>query len=327
MKMRKVLIFGISGLLGSQIAVDLLKQGLCPIGVHKDIKPYSRLYLEGLADRIIFPSCDICNKEGISRIIHEYEPDCIIHLAAQPIVQKSVSNPYLTFDTNIRSTYAILDSIREIKPNIPVIIASTDKVYGDGSPPFSEDSMLNAVYPYDVSKLCVDRIALSYFKTFALNLVVIRPANIYGPGDMHRSRLIPDTILTLIEGRNPMIRSDGQYIRDFIYVEDISKACISLLKILSDKRALSSAIYNIGSGKPYRILDIVEKLIAISGKNLKPEVLSQPLKEIRKQWLNIDRIKKDIGFIPEFDIDRGLESAYRWYYNVTRDNRSIFTIP
>lgn len=324
--MKKLLITGITGLLGSQIAIDLLKQGISVIGLYSDENPFSRLSLNKLRDQIIFPSANILKKEEIKRVIIEYAPDGIIHLAAQPIVCNADLNPFITFDTNVRSTYTILDSVRETDKSMPVIVASTDKVYGEGSPPFSEVSPLNAVYPYDVSKLCVDRIGYSYFLAFGLNVVMIRPSNIYGPGDIHRSRLVPDVILDLISGKAPKLRSDGNFIRDFIFVEDISRAVIDLLFAMKERK-VSHNVYNIGSGVPYRVVDIVSKLINISGKKLVPEILGQNLREIKSQWLDISRFRKEFKLLSLTGIDEGLEITYKWYYDASKSNKTIFAIP
>ncbi len=325
--MKRIMIFGATGLLGSQTAIDLIKRGYFVIGTNKDKKPFSRLNYEGYMEGMVMPCFDILRLEHVRRLISEYEPDFIIHLAAQPIVHKSMSNPHYTMELNIRSTCNILEAVRCINPDIPVLIASTDKVYGDGSPPFREDSPLNAVYPYDVSKLCTDRIAYSYLKSFGMDIYIIRPANIYGPGDIHRSRLVPDTVLSIIEDKAPVIRSNGRFIRDFIFVGDVSR----FIGIIIDKALRdgfkNAGIYNIGTGKPFPVLDIVNKILKISGRDIKPVILGQELKEIQAQWLDIEKATKVFGFSPEFDIDKGLEITYKWYLDASADNKALFTIP
>ncbi len=325
--MKKILILGISGLLGSQTAIDLIKKGYTVIGVNKDRKPFSRLVTENYSKMITMLNIDLLCLDDLKRAISEYEPDFIIHLAAQPIVVKALSNPHYTLEINIRSVYNLLEAVRAINPEIPLIIASTDKVYGEGKPPFTEISPLNAVYPYDVSKLCADRIACSYRKSFSLKVFIIRPANIYGPGDIHRSRLIPDTIMNLIEDKNPVLRSNGQFIRDFIFVEDISRAICILMEAVLKNDKKPSPVYNIGSGRPNKIMDIVEKLIKISGKPLKPVILDYDLKEIREQWLDIRKVRDELGFYPKIDIDTGLQITYKWYLDASENNKAIFTIP
>ncbi len=194
-------------------------------------------------------------------------------------------------------------------------MASSDKAYGrHESLPYREDFALQASYPYDVSKAAADLIARSYATTFGMPVAVTRLANVYGPGDVNWARVIPDTARALIRGERPVIRSDGTPERDYIYVEDAADAYLAVAASLEDARHHGRA-WNAGSGEPHSVLEVVTRLIEISGRSVEPDIRGTgvPHGEIDRQFLDSTAIREELGWAPKWDLDRGLKAAWEWY--------------
>lgn len=323
--MKRFIVTGATGLLGSALTIRLLDMGHQVVGVKRDSKPFSRLQLENRAQEVLFAAVDLTQPTQVRRMLFEYQPDCLVHLAASPIVSTALADPFSVWENNVRASYTLLECVRAYGP-LPLIVASTDKVYGDGAPPLAEEAPLLAKYPYDVSKLCVDRLAQCYAHTYGLPIAVIRPANIYGPGDFHYTRLIPGAIFSLLADRAPIIRSSGQPVRDFIFVDDVVEALVRIVNRLQDTDG-TSCIYNIGSGRPHTVLDIVTRLIRVAGKQCAPIIQDRELKEINAQYLDITRMKQALSFTPAIALTDGLERTYQWYHAVQKRHGSLPVIP
>jgi CDP-glucose 4,6-dehydratase len=196
-----------------------------------------------------------------------------------------------------------------------VVVASSDKAYGDQSElPYRESTPLGARYPYDVSKACADMIARSYAQTYGMPVAVTRLANVYGPGDLNWSRIVPDTARALARGERPVIRSDGSPQRDYLYVEDAIDAYLAVAASLDDP-GLRGRAWNAGSDRPLSVLELVRALASISGRELEPDVRGRgtPHGEIDRQWLDSSAIRSELGWEPRWELERGLEATWRWY--------------
>ena len=272
----------------------------------------SRFDSEGLRERCILVEGDLTSLDGA---LAEHRPEAVYHLAAQTQVGDAYRSPLHTWETNIRGTYLLMEAVRSHNPSTHVVVASSDKAYGSHEElPYREGFALKPSYPYDVSKAATDMIARSYAVTYDMPVAVTRLANVYGPGDVNWARLVPDTARALLRGERPVIRSDGTPERDYIYVEDAADAYLAVAGSLSD-RANWGRAWNAGSGEPHAVLEVVERLIEISGRDVAPDVQGTgvPHGEIDRQFLDSTAIRTELGWSPQWDLDSGLRAAWDWY--------------
>jgi CDP-glucose 4,6-dehydratase len=250
----------------------------------------------------------------LERTLEEYKIDTIIHLAAQAIVGIANRNPVSTFETNIAGTWTLLEACRR-SPNVKqIVIASSDKAYGNHELlPYTEDTPLQGVHPYDVSKSCADLLAQSYAVTYGLPLGITRCGNFYGGGDLNWSRIVPSTIRSVLRGERPVIRSDGQYVRDYFYVEDGAMVNLVLAERLASNPDLFGQAFNFSNEIQVTVLELVERLLALMNSKLEPEVRSEATNEIRYQYLSATRARERLNWQPMFTLDEGLRRTIDWY--------------
>ena len=314
-----MLVTGAQGFVGSWLAARLLDEGAKVVTLLRDVDPESRFNTEGLVDRCVQVRADLVDYDALVRTLNEHAVRAVFHLAAQTIVGTANRSPFSTFETNIRGTYTLLEACRGIgvvsSPIERVVVASSDKAYGRHEQlPYREDFPLQALYPYDVSKAATDMIARSYAATYGMPVAVTRLANVYGGGDPNDSRVIPDTARALLADRRPIIRSDGSPERDYLYVEDAVEAYLAIAESLDD-RAKWGRAWNAGTGIPVPVKEIVARLIAVSGKDLEPDIQGEgtPHGEIDRQFLDSSAINEQLGWEPRWDLDRGLAATWDWY--------------
>ncbi len=259
---------------------------------------------------------DLTDYGSLLRILNEHDIRAVFHLAAQAVVGKANRAPLGTWESNVRGTYTLLEACRTAPGPIErIVVASSDKAYGDHDElPYREDFPLRARHPYDVSKACADMIARSYAATYDLPIAVTRLANVYGPGDLNWSRLIPDTARALARGEPPVIRSDGTSERDYVYIEDAVDAYLAVAGSL-ERSGLRGRAWNAGCEAPVSVRDVVRRLIKISGRDIEPEIRGQgpPHGEIDRQYLDSTAIREELGWQPKWDLDRGLSATWQWY--------------
>jgi CDP-glucose 4,6-dehydratase len=286
------------------------------VALRRDREPDSRFVTDGLEARCVVVVADLTDYESLLRILNEHEVQTVFHLAAQAIVRTANRGPLATWDSNVRGTYTLLEACRMGGGQIErIVVASSDKAYGHHDElPYREDFALRARNPYDVSKACADMIARSYAATYELPLAVTRLANVYGPGDLNWSRLIPDTARALARGERPVIRSDGTPERDYLYVEDAVDAYLAVAASL-DRPDLRGRAWNAGCAAPVSVREVVQRLIAVSGRHVEPEITGEgtPRGEIDRQFLDSTPIREELRWKPQFDLDRGLPITWEWY--------------
>lgn len=312
--MRSVFVTGAYGLLGGWLVKALLARGARVTVLKRDAVATSALVLEGIEPRVNVVRGDVCDGSLLERALAEYEIDTVFHLAAQAIVGVANLSPLSTFETNIRGTWTLLDACRRLQ--IPrVIVASSDKAYGaQDDLPYREDQPLSPRHPYETSKAAADMLARSYWHAFGLPVAVTRCANLYGGGDLNLSRLVPEAALAALEGRPPIIRSDGTLERDFLYVEDAVEAYLAVCGLLDDGRGAGEA-FNAGGDEPRTVLKVAELICRLAGTGLQPEVrgTGTPAGEITRQWLDSSRLRTATGWRPRFGLEEGLRRTLDWY--------------
>jgi CDP-glucose 4,6-dehydratase len=315
-KLRKVFVTGINGFVGSHVARGLRDQGARVVGLLRDEETGAGLELQGLKGQATFVRGSTTDYFLLERILNEYEIDTVFHLAAQALVGVAARSPRSTFESNIMGTWNVLEACR-LGPLVKrVIVASSDKAYGDQEAlPCREEQPLNGTYPYDASKACTDILCRSYHRTYGLPVAITRFVNIYGEGDLNFSRLIPDTIRSVIWGIDPIIRSDGTNIRDYVYIQDAMSGYLALGE-KADRGGVAGEAFNFGAGSPLSVLELVNLIIDISGRtNIKPKILSlEKIKnEIVSQYLDSTKAAERLGWRPAWSLQDALARTYRWY--------------
>ena len=237
---RSVFVTGATGLVGGWLTKHLLERGASLTALVRDWVPASTFVRDGFADRVNVVRGGLSSPYLLERVLGEYEIEVVFHLAAQTIVGIANRNPLSTFESNVRGTWNLLEACRRSPLVKSVILASSDKAYGDQKAlPYKEDMPLQGKHPYDVSKSCADLIAQSYARTFGVPVAITRCGNFYGGGDLNWNRVVPGTIRSVIRGQRPIIRSDGKFVRDYFYVEDGAAAYMLLAERLLHDSKLS----------------------------------------------------------------------------------------
>ena len=311
---RPVFVTGCTGLLGSWLTIALIESGARVVGLIRDEVPFSELLRAGYADRMSVVRGDVTDFALLERSLNEYEIDTVFHLAAQTIVTTANRAPLSTFETNVRGTWMILEAVRQSSRVRSVVVASSDKAYGDQEIlPCGEDAPLLGRYPYDVSKVCADVIARSFAVTFGLPVAVTRCANLFGGGDLNWSRIVPGTIQSLLRSEPVVIRSDGKPLRDYLYVKDGVDAYLTVAEKMDDE-AVRGEVFNFGLDNPLSVLDMVHAVIAASGvSGVEPEVRAEAANEIDAQYLSSRKAHKLLQWAPRFSLEESLGETVEWY--------------
>ena len=311
-KNKRVLITGYEGFLGSNLIKTLISYGVEVIGIDK-VKNRPGSVLEGLRNKIVSIKEDISNIRLIMSIINKYKPHVIFHLAAEAIVGKANENPVRTFKSNIEGTWNILEASRDKKFIEAIVVASSDKAYGSHKIlPYKEDASLKGSHPYDVSKSCTDLICYAYWNTYKVPVCVTRCGNIYGPGDFNFSRVVPDAICCALKGKRFIIRSDGKFTRDYVYVEDIVNGYIVLAEKMK-KLKLYGEAFNFSDENPITVIEMVKKIYNLTGKKPDYKILNQAKYEIKHQYLCSMKARKILDWKPGYTMEEGLKRTMEWY--------------
>ena len=313
---RPTFVTGGTGLVGSWLIQRLVEAGADVVCLVRDWVPQSELVRTGLLEQVKVVRGDIRDRELLERVMGEYEIDTVIHLAAQTIVTIANRNPISTFESNIAGTWNVLEACRRSPKMKQIVVASSDKAYGDQDIlPYREDTPLQGQHPYDVSKSCADLIARMYAVSYDLPVVITRCGNFYGGGDLNWNRIIPGTIRSILRGQNPVIRSNGKYVRDYFYVEDGAAAYMLLAEQLAAKPELKGEAFNFSNEIQLTVNQIVEKIITIMGSDLRPEICNEARNEILHQFLSAEKARTQLDWSPLFTLDEGLARTIEWYRN------------
>lgn len=312
---RPILITGATGLVGSWLTRQLLEAGADVACLVRDWVPQSEIVRSGLIERAKVIRGDIRDREVLERSIGEYEINTVFHLAAQTIVGIANRNPISTFESNIEGTWNVLEACRR-SPTVKAIVgASSDKAYGDQEHlPYSEHTPLEGRHPYDVSKSCADLIMQAYGKTYGLPIAITRCGNFYGGGDLNWNRIVPGTIRSILRGERPVIRSDGEFIRDYFYVEDGAASYMLLAKmLLTEPDRVRGQAFNFSNEIQVTVTELVKRILSKMDSSLQPDIRNEASNEIRHQYLSAERSRTQLGWGPLFTLDEGLTRTIAWY--------------
>jgi len=311
---RPTLVTGASGLVGGWLVKRLQALGADVVCLVRDWVPQSELVRSGLVDDVTVVRGDIRDADLLERALGEYEVTTVIHLAAQTIVGIANRNPLSTLESNIQGTWCVLEACRRSPLVQQIVIASSDKAYGDcDTLPYSEDTPLAGRHPYDVSKSCGDLIAQAWATTYDLPVVITRCGNFYGGGDLNWNRIVPGTIRSLVRGERPVVRSDGQYVRDYFYAEDGAAAYTLLAEQLAARPDLRGHAFNFSNESQVTVLELVQRITALMESPLAPEIRNEVTHEIRRQYLSAAKAREMLGWRPLFSLDDGLQRTIAWY--------------
>jgi len=311
---RSVFVTGGTGLLGSWLVKQLLDAGSNVVCLVRDWVPQSELVRSRHIEQVNTVRGDIVDRDLLERTLGEYEVEVVFHLAAQTIVGIANRNPVSTFSTNIEGTWNLLEACRRSPKVLSIVVASSDKAYGDQEHlPYNETMPLQGRHPYDVSKSCADLIAQTYAVSYNLPVAITRCGNFYGGGDLNWNRVVPGTIRSVIRGERPVVRSDGNFVRDYFYIEDGSAAYMLLAERLASYAGLRGQAFNFSNESQVSVLDMVELILRKMKSSLRPEVLNQASNEIRHQFLSAERARTMLNWRPQFTLESGLDRTLAWY--------------
>ena len=313
-KDKKVLVTGATGLLGGALCKRLVKLGAQVVAIVRDWTPQSEFVMSEIFQKVSVVWGDITDEYTVRRALVEYEVEFVFHLAAQTLVPVANRAPLPTFESNIRGTWQVLDACRTVGGIRAIVLASSDKAYGEKEKlPYTEDMPLEPIYPYDVSKACAELIARSYAKTFKLPVIITRCGNFFGEGDLNFSRIVPGTIKAVLEGERPKIRSDGTPVRDWIYVEDVVDAYLLCARRIWERPSLRGEAFNFSYERPMTVLEMVKLILKLMNSNLEPIILNEAKNEIQKQYLSSRKAREVLGWKPNYTLEEGLKRTIRWY--------------
>jgi CDP-glucose 4,6-dehydratase len=311
---RVTLVTGATGLMGGWLVKRLLDQGADVVALVRDRVPAGMLASEGGLDRCTVVNGSLSDFGLLRRALCEYSVDTVFHLAAQPIVGVAKLDPLGTLEANVQGTWNVLEAGR-LAGVKQMIVASSDKAYGDSKVlPYTELHPLEGRFPYDVSKSCADLISTMYATTYQLPVVVVRCANLFGPGDLNFNRLIPGVIRSTLHGESFVIRSDGSFIRSFVYVKDAALGYMSAAQRLAESRSMIGEAFNLTLETKMTVLEISRKVLQLMGRNdLEPVILNQTSGEIRDQYMSSEKAEHMLGWRPTYTFEEGLRETIGWY--------------
>jgi CDP-glucose 4,6-dehydratase len=311
---RSVFVTGGTGLLGSWLIKQLIEVGANVVCLVRDWVPQSELVRSRRIEQVNTVRGDIVDPNLVERILGEYEIEVVFHLAAQTIVGIANRNPVSTFSTNIEGTWNLLEACRRSPKVVSIVVASSDKAYGAQEHlPYDETMPLQGRHPYDVSKSCADLIAQTYAASYNLPVAITRCGNFYGGGDLNWNRVVPGTIRSVLRGERPVVRSDGNFVRDYFYIEDGAAAYMLLAERLASYAALRGQAFNFSNESQVSVLEMVELILRKMNSSLRPEVLNQASNEIRHQYLSAERARTTLSWQPQFTLESGLDRTLAWY--------------
>jgi CDP-glucose 4,6-dehydratase len=311
---RRVFVTGCTGLVGSWTVRALRERGAHVVGLIRDQVAGSELVRSGYLQQIDVVHGCVENQPLLERILAEYEIQTVIHLAAQTIVGIANRSPLSTFETNIKGTWCLLEAARRCGMNPQLVIASSDKAYGEQKAlPYMEEAPLQGRHPYDASKSCADILALTYHHTYRMPVCVTRCGNFFGGGDLNWNRIVPGTIRSVLRNERPILRSDGSNLRDYFYVKDGALAYLHLAEFMARQPEVLGQAFNFSTETRVTVLDLVVRILSLLGTSLQPDIRAEAQHEIKHQYLSAAKARQMLAWRPQYDLDAALRETISWY--------------
>lgn len=315
-KNKNVLVTGAGGFKGAHVVEKLTESGAQIISLIRSINPQNYFATKKLGDKSIVVIGDLKDRKKMADILSKYEITTIFHFGAQPIVNTALINPIETLESNIMGTINLLESARIYSKVTEIIVISSDKAYGPAEKmPYKETERLHGKAPYDVSKSCVDLISQMYAQVYDMPITIARCANVFGPGDLNMTRIVPGTIKAILNNSHLQIRSDGRLIREYIYVKDAAKAYILLAENIHKTKGEA---FNIASKNIMSVIEIVDRIGNSLGKPVRKEILSQAKYEIPVQYLDGSKIEEFLGWSAETNFEEAIKETFEWYEKILK---------
>jgi CDP-glucose 4,6-dehydratase len=310
---RPTLVTGATGLLGGWLVRRLLDAGAEVVCLARPRGPNVPARA-ALPSRVKLVEGDVRDEAAIRRALSGHGVRTVMHVAAQAIVGVARRDPTETFAINVQGTWTLLETCRREGYVEQIVLASSDKAYGEAARlPYDEDTPLLARQPYEASKACADVIARSYAHTYGLPVVVTRCGNFYGGFDLNWNRIVPGTIRAALQGERPLIRTDGQYVRDYFYVDDGAAAYMTLAEALARRPELRGEAFNFSYEVPQTTVELVRRILGLMGSSLEPDIRGEPADEIRAQHLSAAKARRVLGWSPLYTLDDSLRRTIEWY--------------
>ncbi|HYP64019.1 MAG TPA: GDP-mannose 4,6-dehydratase [Acidocella sp.] len=318
---KNVLVTGATGFLGGWISRQLLEQGASLITIQRREKPKSQFALAKLAERALVLEGSLLDAAFMADLFEGQKFDAVFHLASMVDVNAALRDPPTALQASIGTTATLLEQIRQNQPGTLVVVASSDKAYGHQPVPYREDKPLEPLHPYEIAKATQDLLAQSYGRLFGLNIAVTRCGNFFGGYDFAFERIIPYAITQALRGQAPVLRSDGQFTRDFLYVEEAAAAHLLLAEKLAADATLRGEAFNFSHEVEITILRLVTSILTLMGSELKPEIALTAKAEITHMRLDCTKARERLGWQPKLDFEAGVRKTIAWY----RDNQRAFS--
>jgi CDP-glucose 4,6-dehydratase len=319
---RSVFVTGATGFLGGWLVKELLARGARVVALVRDGVPRSLFAREGLGERVETIHGSLADRGLLRRVMCEYDVTTVFHLGAQALVGVARTDPIGTLEANVAGTWNLLEAARQ-SPVRELVVASSDKAYGPSTHlPYRESHPMEGRYPYDVSKSCADLICRMYAETYGLPVCVTRCGNLFGGGDLNFSRTVPGVIRSTLRGERFLIRTDGHFVRDFIYVRDAALGYLRLAEAMAENPALRGEAFNFSLEVRLSVLQIVDKVLHLMGRSdLVPIVQNIATDEIREQYMSAEKARAILGWMPAFTMEQGLREAIAWYTHALAEPR------
>ena len=312
---RRVLVTGASGMVGSWVTRWLIDAGSFVVAFIADADPNSELIRSGNINKVTVVNGRLERYDDIERAINNHEIDSVLHLGAQPIVGAADRAPRHTFESNVQGTWNLLDACRVLGPMVKrIVVASSDKAYGSQQVlPYTEDMSLSGEHPYEVSKSCTDLIATTYARTYGLPVAIARCGNIFGGGDLNWNRIVPGVFRAILSDQQPVLRSDGSFVRDYLHVDDVVAAYL-LLADRADDPSLAGEGFNFSDESPLTVMEIYRAICAATGHpDIEPLVLNSAQGEIKDQYLDATKAHETLGWFATLSLEESLSRTFEWY--------------
>lgn len=312
----RALVTGATGMIGAALCADLVADGVDVIALVLDDEPRSDLYRSGTAATVEVVRGDLADRRAVTRAVVSHEVDTVFHLGAQTIVGAARRDPVATYLANVAGTWNVLEACR-LYPDLVrrVVVASSDKAYGTvATLPYTEDMPVGGIEPYEVSKACADLVTQSYAHSYGVPAAVARCGNVYGPGDLNWSRLVPGTARSLLLGRRPVLRSNGSHVRDYIHVADVVAAYRVVAAAIDSGTDVAGEAFNFSDESPRTVSEVYEAVCrAADREGVEPEILDRTPGEIPSQHLSAAKARRVLGWKPQVGLDEGLRGTVAWY--------------